>query len=87
MHFGHFVTTLNNTFETKLAQKHEGYESGVKASTSPPLSAVHRESTMSQQWRGYPSILQTLVNHQLHQSIMKNTALKDIDITTLHTAD
>ena len=52
---------------------------GVKASTSTPLSAEHQESTMFQTWGNYPSILQTLVNHQLYQSIMKGTHLEDTD--------
>ena len=49
---------------------------GVKVSTPQPLSAQHPESTMFQPWRIYPSILQTLVNCQLHQSSMKTTHSK-----------
>ena len=58
----------------------------VKASTSHP-SAEHQESTMFQPWRIYPLILQTLVNHQLHQSSMKKTHLEDPDMAILHTAN
>ena len=35
--FGHFVTTLNATFESKLALEDEGYESGSENSTTYPL--------------------------------------------------
>ena len=31
--FGHFVTTLNATFESKLALEDEGYESNMRTST------------------------------------------------------
>ena len=41
--FSHFLTTLNDAFETELAQENEGYESGSEK--SPPLSAEHQEST------------------------------------------
>ena len=37
---------------------------GVKASMSPLLSAEHCKSTMSPQWKIYPSSLQTLDDHQ-----------------------
>ena len=33
--FGHFVTTLNDTFEWELAQEDEGYESGSKSLNIP----------------------------------------------------
>ena len=36
---------------------------GVRTSTSSPLSAEYQESTVTQQGKIYPSILQTLVNH------------------------
>ena len=35
--FGHFVTTLNNAFETELAQEDEGYESGSENFNIPTL--------------------------------------------------
>ena len=39
--FGHFVTTLNDTFETELAQEDEGYESGSESLNIPtPLRRV-----------------------------------------------
>ena len=56
----------------------------VKASTSLPLSAGHQECNMFQPWMIYPSILQTLLNCQLHQSSMKETHLKDTDVTVVH---
>ena len=41
--FGHFVTTLNNAFETELAQEDEGYESGGESLNIPtPLSRAPR---------------------------------------------
>ena len=73
--FGHFVITLNNVLKMSLHRRMKVMRVGVKASTSSPLSAEHGESTMSQPWRNYPLILQTLVNPQPHQSIMKNTHL------------
>ena len=37
--FGHFVTTLNDTFKVELAQEDEGYESGTENHYIPtPLS-------------------------------------------------
>ena len=60
---------------------------GMKASTSSPLSAEHWGSTMSQQRMNYPSILQTLDNHQPHQSIMKSTHLEGTYVTVLYTTD
>ena len=57
---------------------------GVKMSTSPHLSVQHQESTMSKQWKNYPSILQTLGNNHLHQSIMKHNHIKDTEIATPH---
>ena len=35
--FNHFMTTLNNTFEIKLAQEDEGYESGSESLNIPTL--------------------------------------------------
>ena len=52
---------------------------GMKTSTSPPLSAELWESTTSPWWRIYPSIWQTLVNHQQLQSSMKSLHLTDTD--------
>ena len=79
-----FVTTLNNTFETELAQEDKGYENGSEGfNILTPLSRALRVY-MFQPWRNYPSILQMLVNHQLHQSTMKGTHLKDTDIAALH---
>ena len=50
--FGHFVTTLNNAFETQLEQEDEGYESGRKSFNIPtPLSRalrVYHVSTMDE---------------------------------------
>ena len=41
--FGHFVTTLNDTFETELAQEDKGYESGSENFNIPtPLSRALR---------------------------------------------
>ena len=59
----------------------------VKASTSPPLSAVHHKYNISPWRRIYPSILWTLVNHQHLQSSMKTPHLADTDITVFHTTD
>ena len=39
--FGCFVTTLNDAFETELAQADKGYENGSEPSTSQPLLAEH----------------------------------------------
>ena len=48
--FDCFVTTLNNAFETELAQEHKGYESGSESFNVPiPLSRaprVYHVSTM-----------------------------------------
>ena len=44
--FGHFMTTLNAVFESKLTLEDEGYESGSEISTYPLLSDVLPESTM-----------------------------------------
>ena len=52
-----FVATLNDVFETELAQEYEGYESGSESFNIPFLSAEHQESTMPQQGRNYPLIL------------------------------
>ena len=60
---------------------------GVKASTSPSLSAEQQEYAMFQPWRIYPLILQTLVNYQLHQSIMKSIHLEYTDVTALHSTN
>ena len=50
--FGHFVTTLNDAFETKLAQEDEGYESEGESFNIPtPLSRalrVYHVSTMEE---------------------------------------
>ena len=50
--FGCFVTTLNNTFETKLVQEDESYESESESFNIPtPLSKVprvHNVSTMDE---------------------------------------
>ena len=41
--FGHFVTTLNNAFQTELGQEDEGYESGNECLNIPtPLSSALR---------------------------------------------
>ena len=41
--FGHFVTNLNDAFETELAQEYEGYESGSESFNMPtPLSRAPR---------------------------------------------
>ena len=41
--FVHFVTTLNSTFETNLAQENKGYESGSESFNIPtPLSRALR---------------------------------------------
>ena len=85
--FGCFVTTLNNPFETGLAQEDKGYKSGSESFNVPNPSAEHQESTMFPPWRIYPSILQTLANHQLHQSSMKRTHLEDTEVTVLHVTD
>ena len=85
--FGCFVTTLNSAFETELPQKDKGYESESESFNIPIPLKEYCESTMFQQWRIYPLTLQTLVNHQLHQSIMKRTHLKDTGITAPHTTD
>ena len=45
--FACFMTTLNDAFETELAQEDEGYESGSENLTSSPLSAEPQESTTS----------------------------------------
>ena len=48
--FGHFVTTLNATFESKLAREDEGYESGSENFNIPtPLqrtSKIHHVSSV-----------------------------------------
>ena len=50
--FGHFVTTLNNAFETKLAQEDKGYKSGSERFNIPtPLSrapSVYHVLTMEE---------------------------------------
>ena len=53
---------------------------GVKTSTSLPLSAKHRESTMCQQGKTYPSTWLTLVNHQLHWYSMEKPDQTDTDV-------
>ena len=41
--FGHFVTTLNDAFETELAQEDDGYDSGSERFNIPtPLSRALR---------------------------------------------
>ena len=45
---------------------------GMRVSTSRPLSAEHKESTMLPWWQIYPSILQILVNHPPLQISMPN---------------
>ena len=46
--YGHFVTTLNNAFKTKLAQQDEGYERGSKSfNISTPLSRAPRDYYVS----------------------------------------
>ena len=46
--FGHFMTTLNNAFETELAQEDEGYESGTESFDIPiPLSRTPRSYHVS----------------------------------------
>ena len=57
---------------------------GVKTSTSPPLSAEYQESTMSPQGKTYPSIVHTLINHQLHQHSRKGPHHAETDIAASH---
>ena len=41
--FSHFMTTLNNVFETELVQEDEGYKSGSESCNIPsPLSTAPR---------------------------------------------
>ena len=41
--YGHFVTTINNAFETELAQEDEDYENGSESFNIPtPLSKAQR---------------------------------------------
>ena len=87
MLFSHFVTTLNNAFETELAQEDECYKSGSESFNIPtPLSRaprVYHVSTMEEL-----SFNPTHFEHSpTSQSIMKSTHLEDTDVTALHTAD
>ena len=59
------------------------WELRVRTSTSPPLSVEHWESTMSPWGRIFPSIVQTLVNHQQLHSSIKSPHLIDTDATAL----
>ena len=82
--FGCFVTTLNDAFETELAQEDKDYESGSEKFNVPTLSAELQESTTYPWWRIYPSLWQTMVNHQPLQSSMKSLHLADTDTTASH---
>ena len=83
--FGCFVTTLNDAFEAELAQEDEGYESGSESFNIP--TPLRRALRIYHVGMNYPSTLQTLISHQLHQSSMKRTHLTDTDITALHACD
>ena len=78
--FSHFMTTLNDTFSTELTQEDKGYESVNESFNVPPFSAEHCESTMSPWWEIYPSILQTLDDHQQLQSSMQSPHLTDTEV-------
>ena len=46
--FGHFVTTLNNAFETEIEQEDEGYESESESFNITTSLSRAPHSTMSQ---------------------------------------
>ena len=81
------MTTLNNTFETELAQDDECYESGSESFDIPtPLSIalrLYHVSTVEDLF----SILQTLVNHQQPQNCMQNPHLADAEVAVSPTTN
>ena len=78
--FGHFVTTLNNTFEIELAQEDEGYESKSKSLNIPtPLRRapqIYHVSTSEN-----PPILQ---HHLLELNTTQYTHPEDSHATVLY---
>ena len=74
--FGHFMTTLNATFKSKLALEDEGYNSGSEHSRYPPHSEEHPRSTM------FPALrMPLLTQFQLHHAVPENC------ISNLYTED
>ena len=69
--FGHFVTTLNNAFDTELAQEVEGYESGSESFNIPtPPSRVPRVynfSTMEELFFDPANFGQSLTTPEHHE--------------------